>query len=247
LVNTIDPGLPPEVLDLAADGSIYCGGDGRVTKLSAGGRVLKTVEIPDEIEDDSAPSRGGRRPPGLSGLVVADDAIYVTFGSGWSVSSKAQLFRFDLDLENPVLVADGFRGCCQHCDLAFRDGVLYVAENAAFRIVSFDGLGELIGKWGSKSRGDLKLFGGCCNPMNINFGPDNVLYTAESGMGRVKRYTPQGEFLGLVGYLDTARFSRGSGFAAACCHIPIAVTPDGNRVYVADVKENIIRVLRRKP
>ena len=64
-------------------------------------------------------------------------------------------------------------------------------------------------------------------------------------MGRVKQYTPEGKYLGLVGYFDTERFSRGGRVASSCCHIPIAVTPDGERVYVTDVKENIIRVLQK--
>ena len=82
--------------------------------------------------------------------------------------------------------------------------------------------------------------------MNLDFDNKGVLYTAESGLGRVKRYTTDGQFLGIVGYLDVAQFTRGSTFASMCCYIPIAVTPDGKRVYVTDVKENIIRVLQQK-
>jgi sugar lactone lactonase YvrE len=150
-------------------------------------------------------------------------------------------------LENPVILAEGLRGCCQHCDIIFRDGILYLAENAAFRVVRCDADGNVLTKWGSKGRGELERFGSCCNPMNLAFDADGVLYTGESGMGRVKRYTTEGQFLGLVGYLDTERFNRGSRLAAACCYFPLAVTPDGGRVYVADVKDNVIRVLDRKP
>jgi Ca2+-binding EF-hand superfamily protein len=247
LLATFDPGFHPEVIDLDGEGAIYCGGEGVVAKMTADGKLLNRVELPQPTESDAPRRRAASPAPGISGLAVGDDAVYVTFGSGWSLSAKAKLYRFGLDLEEPQLLAEGLKGCCQHCDIAFRDGVLFLAENSAFRVVLYDRDGNVLNKWGSKSRDDLKLFGGCCNPMNVALDARGTLYTAESGLGRVKRYSPEGEFLGLVGYLDVERFTRGGVIAASCCHMPIAVTPDGDRVYVTDVKENTIRVLERKP
>ena len=37
--------------------------------------------------------------------------------------------------------------------------------------------GKVVAKWGSKSRHDLKAFGGCCNPMNLAFDAAGTLYT----------------------------------------------------------------------
>jgi hypothetical protein len=48
--------------------------------------------------------------------------------------------------------------------------------------------------------------------VNFDFAPNGTLYTAESGVGRVKKYSPQGEFLGLVGYVDTTKFDREAGW-----------------------------------
>ena len=73
------------------------------------------------------------------------------------------------------------------------------------------------------------------------------IYTAESGIGRVKKYRQDGTFLGLVGYVDTTKFDRGSKLAAASCYIPVEVSPDERRVYVLDVRAEFIRVLERKP
>jgi hypothetical protein len=73
-----------------------------------------------------------------------------------------------------------------------------------------------------------------------------VLYTAESGLGRVKRYTPDGDYLGLVAYVGVERFTSAGRMAASCSNIAIAVTPDGCRVYVMDYKNNLIRVLQKK-
>jgi sugar lactone lactonase YvrE len=81
--------------------------------------------------------------------------------------------------------------------------------------------------------------------MNLSFDSNGVLYTAESGMARVKRYTPEGEFLGLVGYIGVERFRRAGRQASSCSNIAIAVTPEGNRVYVMDYTNNVIRVLQK--
>ena len=104
----------------------------------------------------------------------------------------------------------------------------------------------MLGKWGERSRTDVKGFGACCNPMNLAFDAAGTLYTAESGLARVKRYSVDGEYLGLVGYVGTERFTRAGGLAASCSNIAIAVTPSGSRVYVMDYKNNLIRVLKKK-
>ena len=95
---------------------------------------------------------------------------------------------------------------------------------------------------GESSRTDIKGFGSCCNPMNLCFDRKGVLYTSKSGMGRVKRYTVDGTYLGLVGYVGTQRFSRAGQTAEACSNIAIAITSDEKRVYVMDFSGKIIRV-----
>ena len=82
--------------------------------------------------------------------------------------------------------------------------------------------------------------------MNLCFDARDQLYTAESGLGRIKRYTTDGELLGLIGYVDVERFTRAGHLAAACSNIAIAVVPDGSRIYVMDYKLNKIRVLKKK-
>lgn len=295
-IGTIELPFQPEALDVAADGTLYCGGQGQLAKLSADGRILKTQSVPDDVapgatdqpsaeppkpapesksrtdgakaapnaegsgdkpkpaaEDAAekpklAPPRRRRkpRPKHISGIAVTDRDVFVAFGSGWSLGSKSKLYRFDLELENPHAIAEGLRGCCQRCDIKSRDDVLYLAENAAHRVVLYDREGTVLGKWGEQGRDDLKTFGACCNPMNICFDGQGALYTTESGLGRVKRYTPEGKFLDLVGYVGTQRFWHGSGLAASCSNMAVAVTSDGRRVYVMDYKNNRIRVLDKK-
>jgi sugar lactone lactonase YvrE len=157
------------------------------------------------------------------------------------------LYRFNLELEDPHLLAEGLRGCCQRCDIVARGGVLYLAENSAHRVVLYDREGNVLKKWGERGRDDLETFGACCNPMNICFDQSGLMYTAESGLGRVKRYTADGKFVDLVGYVGTNRFWHGSGLAASCSNMAIAATPDGERVYVMDHRNKRIRVLQKKP
>jgi sugar lactone lactonase YvrE len=82
--------------------------------------------------------------------------------------------------------------------------------------------------------------------MNLWLDAHGALYTAESGLGRVKRYTTDGKFLGLVGYVGVDRFQSASQLAASCSNLAIAVTPNGDRIYLVDFKNNRIRVLQKR-
>jgi hypothetical protein len=285
-VDTIEVEFSPEAMDIGPDGTIYCGGEGRLAKLDAAGRVLKTATVPAEVAPTSEENRAAagsdresdeKEPPGnagsspageqsgerteskpaprrrkkvlpkrISGIAVSGGDVFVAFGSGWSTGSKSKLYRFDAELQNPRLLAEGLRGCCQRCDIVARDGVLYLAENSAHRVVLYDRQGNVLRKWGERGRNDLKTFGACCNPMNICSDRSGLMYTAESGLGRVKRYTSDGEFVDLVGYVGTNRFWHGSGLAASCSNMAIAATPGGERVYVMDHRNKRIRVLQKK-
>jgi hypothetical protein len=72
--------------------------------------------------------------------------------------------------------------------------------------------------------------------MNVAFGPGGVIYTAEDDTGRIKRYTPGGELLGLVGAVDVP---------PGCKNVSIAATSDGSRFYMLDITNN--RILRMEP
>ncbi len=244
--STLPLEFGPEAIDVAPDGTIYCGGQGRLAHLAGSGEVLHTADSPTDVETEGAKRRKQKRPTRLSGIAVGRNHVFVAFGSGGGTGSKSVLFRFDRDLQNPTLLAEGLRGCCQRCDIATVGSALFLAENGAHRVVTYDSDGEVLQKWGERSRTGLEGFGSCCNPMNLCFDTNGVLFTAESGLGRVKRYSTEGKYLGLVGYVGTARYTRASGMATTCSNIAIDVTPDGKTVYVMDFRNKVIRVLRRK-
>ena len=226
----------PLRIRVAADNTIYVGGNGVLAKLSKDGKVLRTVK-----------SDGSNFPRSRSsGIAVSDKYVFASFGRGWSLRARGTIVRFDRDLENAKTIATGMRGCCQRLDLASKDGVLYVAENTRYRIVRMDADGKVLSQWGRRSRTDVAGFGACCNPMNVTFRSNGELYTAESGLGRVKRYTADGKFLGLVGEIGVQRFTRAGHLAASCSNITVDVTDDGKLVFVQDVRRNLIRVLQAR-
>ncbi|HYW78097.1 MAG TPA: hypothetical protein VE890_00915 [Thermoguttaceae bacterium] len=251
--RTIELPFAPEAIDVAPDGVIYCGGEGRIAQLDADGKILKTIDVPSTA--DTAVSETSVRRAEIckvtlalrvSGIAVSKRYVFATFGTGWSTVAKAKLFRFDRNLENPKMLAENLRGCCMRCDLVTDGRIVYLAENSAHRVVGYNRNGKQLSAWGSRSREGLEGFGACCNPMNVCFDGDGVLYTAESGLGRIKRYSKQGEMLSLVGYVDTDRFTSGGAHAASCSNMAVAVTPDGSRIYVMDYNHNKIRVLQKK-
>jgi sugar lactone lactonase YvrE len=236
LLATWSPGVRPDAIYACADGTVYVGGAGRLAKLDKDGNTLRSVAAAE-----------GNFPSGkVSSIAASDRDVFVSFGVGGSLGARDQILRFDRDLGGSVAIARDLRGCCQRLDLKTRDGVLYVAENTLHHVVKYDRDGNVLSQWGKQDRKGVEGFGSCCNPMNLCFGVDGSLYTAESGLGRIKRYDVDGKFLGLVGFVEVPRFTSAGGLAASCSNIAIAVSADGRRVFVQDVKNNVIRVLTAK-
>lgn len=133
------------------------------------------------------------------------------------------IYRMDHDFGSPKKIVERLVGCCGQMDLQACGERFYAAENVRKQVACYDRDGRRLSAWGRAERGDVEGFGSCCNPMNTRFGPGGELFTCESGLGRVKRFSPDGQFLGLVG---TAAVGPG------CKHVPLAIAPDGKRVYV---------------
>lgn len=247
VARTIELPFGPESINVATDGTIYCGGQGRIAKLDAAGKILKNIPVPEKAKASADGTRSRwNKPQRVSGIAVTDKDVFVAFGSSWSLRSTSVLLRMDRDLENVKQIAEDLRGCCQRCDIVADDRGVYIAENSLHRVVLLDRDGERLNKWGKRSREGLEGFGACCNPMNLSFDAKGVLYASESGLARVKRYAKDGKYLGLVGYVGTQRFTQAGHLASTCSNIAIAATPDGSRVYVMDYKGNRIRVLQKK-
>jgi len=228
-------GLAPKMIFGCDDGTVYVAGGGRLAQFTADGKLVKMVDT-DKIYGQKAAA---------SGLCADKEHVFIAFGMGNSTRATEDFYRFKRDLTEPKMIVERQYGCCSHIDLRVVGNELLIAENSRHRVNRFDLDGKPLGTWGRRDRANLEGFAACCNPCNFDLGNDGVLYTAESGVGRVKKYSPDGKFLGLVGHVDTTKFDHGSQLAAQSCYIPIEVNKDASRVYVMDVRAAIIRVLAK--
>ena len=172
----------------------------------------------------------------IAGLAVTAQDVFV-------VCPSAQGFGFDVwrtdhNFAEAKRIVTRLSGCCGQMDVQAHEGTVFVPENGRKRVVCFDREGKEICTWGESARTDVVGFGSCCNPMNLRIGPEGVVYTSESSIGRVKRFKPDGEFLGVVGTVT---------IVPGCKHVAIAVSPDGKTVYMLDITRSHIVVLTEKP
>lgn len=227
----------PHAIHASSSGEVIVAGIGIVAKLNSNGKLLKMTKS------------GGTGIPKtkVSGISDSDDHVFVAFGTNEALRSRSTIVRLSRNLERPEIIAKDLRGCHQRLDMVVEKGILFVAENARHRVAKLDFNGKLLGNWGEKNRDRIEGFQSCCNPMNLCFNTKGELYTGESGgLGRIKRYTPDGRFLGLVGYVGSTRFNRAGRESIACSNMTVAVTKDESRIFVLDIEKNLIRVLEKK-
>ncbi|MDZ4847759.1 MAG: hypothetical protein SGI77_00555 [Pirellulaceae bacterium] len=239
LVNSWDTqGLRPSMIHACEDGEVYFSGSGKIVRLNSKGELIHSIAF-DEILD------GLYAKAHASGVTADNQYFFIAFGEGFSMRATEDIVRLNRDLSEAKVMTRQQFGCCSHIDLDVKEGKLYVAENSRHRVNRFSLDGEKIDTWGARDRTRIEGFAACCNPVNFDWGPDGDLYTAESGIGRVKRYSADGMYLGLVGYVDTTKFDNGSMLAAMSCYIPVEVAKDGKRIYIMDIRANFIRVLEQ--
>ena len=172
----------------------------------------------------------------INALAVTDEDVFiasgVTRGYGYAV------WRTNFDFDGGKQIVSGLSGCCGQMDIRCCDDGVYVAENSRKRVLHFDREGKKLAQWGEGDRNGSAgaKFGGCCNPMNLCLSTGGELLTAESE-GFVKRFTKDGQFLGIVGH---AKVSGG------CKNVAIGISPNGEKVYFYDRQESTIVVLNKQ-
>lgn len=168
----------------------------------------------------------------IHGVAVGKNEVYVATamakGYGYAV------WRMTKDFQDAKQIISGLSGCCGQIDVQCRGEQLFVAENSRHRVVSYDREGKRLEAWGKRDRdGEGGGFGGCCNPMNLCFLSGGDVVTSESE-GLVKRFSPAGDFLGLIG---KAKVSGG------CKNVAVAASADGRRIYFYDLQGSKIIIL----
>jgi hypothetical protein len=209
------------------------------------GKNLKTTIAAPTGNRGNASGQGPAaepQPPSIDQLVAAQARIAsisasttdVFFACSSSTGNGFDVWRTDLDFEQGRKISESLRGCCGQMDVQANDNGVYVAENTKHRVSCYTREGESVLDFGSRERGSDASFEGCCNPMNVAFGPGRSVYTAEAGSGRVKRFSADGTFMELVGSVE---------LVPGCKKVSIAVSPKGDRVYMLDITRGHIVVM----
>ena len=92
----------------------------------------------------------------VSGIGVSDADVFVAFGAGWSMGSKSKLFRFDRQLRSPDY---WLKGCgVVVSDATWLSGTASYTwrRTAPHRVLQMDRDGQILAKWGERSRTDLE-------------------------------------------------------------------------------------------
>ena len=170
-------------------------------------------------------------------LTVSDKDVFIA--SGVMKGYGYAIWRTSLDFEGAEQIVSGLSGCCGQMDIRCCEDGVFVAENSRKRVVQYDREGKQVRYWGEGDRngGAGAKFGGCCNPMNLCFGSNGEVLTAESE-GYIKRFTKEGSFLGVVGQ---AKVSGG------CKNVTINLSPNGEKAYFFDLQGSRIVILNQKP
>lgn len=166
---------------------------------------------------------------------ISSDGEAVFVACGMPAGYGYAVWKLTPDFAGGKEIVSGLSGCCGQMDVqANADGV-FVAENSRKRVRRFDADGESVCDWGKSSEG-IDGFGSCCNPMNLAFGTNGSVYTAEDTTGRIKRYSNDGKLLSVVGAADVV---------PGCKKVSIGVDSTGDRVYMLDITRNNVAVLSR--
>lgn len=173
-----------------------------------------------------------KRKMGITSVAVTPKDLflccYAIEGRGYDV------WRLDHDLSAPKKIMTGLGGCCGQCDVQAAGENLVIGENTKFQVALVDRDGERLTSFGQKDRSSENGFGSCCNPMNVRCCSNGDIITSESSVGNIKRFSKDGEYLGLIG---KAKISGG------CKHVAVAVDEKRNRFYTMNIDKDHICVL----
>jgi sugar lactone lactonase YvrE len=173
----------------------------------------------------------------IASISETDGKVYIACSA--AVGYGFNVWQLDENFENGKVIVSELRGCCGQMDVQAAKGGIFVAENARHRVCCYDEKGEMTTSWGAQARAGIDGFGSCCNPMNVAFGADGSIYTAESEIGRIKRFSPKGELIELVGKVD---------IVPGCKKVSIAVDKTGDTIFMLDVSRNhIVKMERLAP
>ncbi len=258
------------VIAVDANDQIYVTGDQSVRAYDASGKALPfTIQLDKEISALSI-ADDGTLYVGVSDHVEVFDANGQRKSVWETLEPKSIVSSIGIAGENVFLADAGARtihhfktdGTKQkdfgefvlpsfYFDLAVADeNRLKVAHTGKHRLETYDFDGNLLSWWGEFSMKEIEKFCGCCNPVNFALLPDQQGYvTCEKGITRVKQYSNNGNFLGVVaGPEQFTKHDLQCDRPDACFNpigLDVAVDSQG-RVLVLDSTTKEIRIFVKK-
>lgn len=168
----------------------------------------------------------------VTAVAATEKDIFVSLrklnGHGYDV------WRTTHDFTDGEKIVEDLGGCCGQMDIQASKDSLLVAENGKFQVGIYDRDGEMTKSFGKRDRKSPEGFGSCCNPMNVRCCADGTILTAESSIGDIKRFSPEGK---MVGYIGRAKIAGG------CKHVALEFDAARNRYYMQHQDKGHICVL----
>lgn len=178
---------PPRCLAPAADGFLYVGMKNHVRVYDAQGNIAAQW---DALDPKAL----------LSAIAVSDDNVFA------ADAGNRIVLRYDkqgnllnrIGRKDPARDIPGFVIPSPYFDMTLApDGLLRVANTGKHRIEAYTPNGDLEFHWGHFGS-DIEGFCGCCNPISFALLPTGEFVTCEKGLTRIKIYSRDGEFTGVV-------------------------------------------------
>ena len=166
----------------------------------------------------------------IPSVAATSSDVFVTTSTGMGY----EVWRTDAEFENPVKVVDKLSGCCGQMDIFAAEDRLMIAENTRFQVGVYDRDGQRKLEFGERAQSGDNGFGSCCNPMNVICCNNGDILTAESSIGKIKRFNAEGE---MIGYVGKARIGGG------CKHVSIGFDEKRDRYYIQYEDKNHICIL----
>jgi len=224
--------------------AVAVGPDGTVAvafpdRLQLGDPAAGPLRASDPLEGDAL----------ITAVAVAADAVYA------ADAGNRVVVRFDreghvtgrIGVKDPARDIPGFVVPSPHFDLGFDpDGALWVVNPGQHGLEQYRPDGSLVTSWYRPGL-EVEGFCGCCNPTHIAFRADGSLLTAEKGVVRVKRYTPDWRFAAVVAGPEAFEESNARAAALGLDTVILDLAVDARgRVLVLDGGANAIRIFEER-
>ncbi|MCL5098932.1 MAG: hypothetical protein M1608_15635 [Candidatus Omnitrophica bacterium] len=251
-------------------GQVYLAGDRAIKVCTEPGSVLHEIAL-EEAPRCLAVGGDGALYVGMKDHVQVHRSPDVP-GAKWETAGENAVLTSVAVGERDVFVADAGNRQVLHCDLGGKllgrigkkdparnipgfivpspyfdlaigaEGLLWVANPGQHRLEAYTFDGDFEISWGEPSNA-IAGFCGCCNPAHFAMLPDSRFVTSEKGLPRVKIYSRDGKFEGVVAGPEQFPKLIGNPRRAP---VAIDVTVDSRgRVLLADPIENAVRIFTR--